>query len=153
MKSFNLPDTLKRENIFFDVQGATRTDLIRQIASKLADRDEILDAERMAQAAIAREEDLPTGIEAGIALPHARTDAVRKLLCAFIRPAHPIDFSSPDGKLCDLIFFAAIPTDGVNEYLRLTAGLIRKLHHSDVAEQLRNANSADEVLKILSDHS
>lgn len=153
MKPIHLPDVLHHENIFFDVKGTTRTELIETIAQKLADRDEILDAKEMALAAIEREEELPTGIEAGIALPHARTNAVKKLLCAFIRPAQPIDFASPDGKKCDLIFFAAIPTDGVNEYLRLTASLIRKLHHTDVAELLRNANNANEVLDALGNKS
>ena len=148
MKAFHLPEVLHTENIFFDVPGSTATELIRNIAKRLSERSEIRDAEKMASAAIEREEELPTGIEAGIALPHARTDAVRKLLCAFVRPAKPVDFSSPDGQPADLIFFAAIPTDGVNEYLRLTASLIRKLHRTDVADQLRNANSADEILKV-----
>ncbi|MCB2200481.1 PTS sugar transporter subunit IIA [bacterium] len=149
MKSFHLPDVLRRENIFFDLPGTTSSELIRNIAAKLAECDEIRDADKMALAAIEREEELPTGIESGIALPHARTDAVRKLLCAFARPANPINFESPDGKPCDLVFFAAVPTDGVDDYLHLTASLIRKLHHTDVADQLRNANSADDILKVL----
>lgn len=149
MKSFHLPDVLRRENIFFDLPGTTSRELIQNIAAKLADRDEIRDADKMATAALDREEELPTGIEAGIALPHARTNAVRKLLCAFVRLQQPIDFDSPDGKPCDLIFFAAVPTDGVDDYLHLTASLIRKLHHSDVADKLRNANDADDVLNAL----
>jgi len=149
MKAFNLADVLTSDTIFFDMKGDTRSDLIRRICERLADRDEVVSAERMAEAAIEREEELPTGIEKGIALPHARTNAVKKLVCAFIRPATPIDFSSPDGEPSDLIFFSAIPTDCVDEYLRLTAGLIRKLHTPGVIDELRNANTTSDILKAL----
>jgi mannitol/fructose-specific phosphotransferase system IIA component (Ntr-type) len=123
--------------------------LINTVSERLKDCDEVISYREMAKAAVMREREMPTGIEHGIALPHARTHAVRGLLLAFIRPPEPIPFQAPDGEPADLIFFSAIPPRSITEYLKLTARIVRMLSTEGLQESLRSAQTHADVCKVL----
>jgi|GEM_PF-2620852 len=149
MINFDLSQVIKKENIFFDVDASDAQDLIGKVARKLAEHEDISNTDRLIDDAITREAELPTSLDNGIAMPHARCSAVDKLICAFVRPRNPLDFKSPDGNLTDIIFFSAIPANCVDEYLHLTARLVRKLNSSSTVEKLRASQTPEEVLDIL----
>ncbi len=139
---------LEENHIFLDVTAKDRYTLIQEVARWLAEDPSVSDCELLAEDAISREDEMPTGINAGIALPHARTPAVNKMILAFARPTEPIDFKSPDGLDADLVFFSAIPPNCVDEYLKTTATLVRFLSRSGVKSKLRSASSVAEVLAV-----
>lgn len=149
MKTINLREKLSVENVFLEIDAKDRFDLIQQVAKKLAVREEVSDSGSLAEAALQREEELSTGIDRGIAMPHARTDAVSGLICAFVRPKNPIDFGSADGRPCDLVFFSAVPRKFVDQYLHFTAAIVRKLQKSEILEGLRSAKTPTDVLTAL----
>jgi mannitol/fructose-specific phosphotransferase system IIA component (Ntr-type) len=149
MKTINLKEKLHQGNVFLDVDVVDRFDVIRLIAGRLKDHEVVGDISQLAEDAINREEELSTGIDRGIAMPHARTNAVSDLICAFVRPANPVDFGSADGQPCDLIFFSAVPRKCVDQYLHFTAAIVRKLQRPEVLEGLRKANNAQETLTVL----
>jgi len=149
MKHFELSNALYIESIFLDFEATDPQDLIRKVATEIAGKEEIIDVDRLISDAITREEELPTGLENGIAMPHARCEAVKKLICVFVRLKDGIDFNSPDNTISKLVFFSAIPSTCVDEYLHLTASLIRKLNTKGVTEKLLSSTDADEVKEIL----
>ncbi|MBS1261550.1 MAG: PTS system mannose-specific EIIBCA component [Calditrichaeota bacterium] len=149
MNPIHLSEKIQPENLFFDLDAADRFELIRQVTGRLEGRDGVLDAKELARDAITREQELSTGIDRGVAMPHARTNAVGALICAFVRPVQPIDFGSADGKPCDLIFFSAVPRRCVDQYLHLTAAIVRRLQQDNVIDRLRGARSASDVLAAL----
>ncbi len=149
MKAIGLTGQLNLESIFLDVDATDRMSLIREVSARMVDHKEVIDATQLAEDAITREKELSTGIDRGIAMPHARTDAVSSLICAFVRPKQPVDFLSEDGKPCDLIFFSAVPRKCVDQYLFFTAAIVRKLHQQQVLDSLRNAKNRREVLTAL----
>ncbi len=144
-----LKNSLRPETVFLDIEADDCFTLIREISNKINRENLVIDSERLAEDAITREQEMPTGINAGIALPHARTSAVSRMVLAFARPAKPVDFSSPDGNPSDLILFSAIPLDCIDEYLKITAHLVRRLSRQEVASDLRNAKTPGEVLELL----
>lgn len=135
-------------HLLVDVEVEDRFDLIRKISESLKDDPSIRDADQVAEAAISREEEMSTGIDGGIALPHARTASAEKLVLAFIRPSKPVDFMSPDNQPADLIFFSAIPERCIDEYLKLIAKLVRWLQVPGICDSLRSAKSVEELKKI-----
>jgi mannitol/fructose-specific phosphotransferase system IIA component (Ntr-type) len=149
MKKFDLSDALHLDTIYFGLDADDQYSLIQKIARLLDNREEVLNSSNLEKDAIEREKELPTSIEGGIAMPHARCASVNKLICAFVRPKKPIDFFGPDEEPSDLIFFSAIPHESFNQYLHLTAQLIRQLNRPGVKEALRTASKPEEVLKIL----
>ncbi|MDP8205709.1 MAG: PTS sugar transporter subunit IIA [Candidatus Electryonea clarkiae] len=144
-----LKESLQPENIFLNVESEDRFSLIRRLVGLLKENQAVDDEAQLIEDAVVREEDMATGISDGIALPHARTSTVETLTVAFARPEIPIQFESADGRPADLIFFSAIPPHCIENYLKLTAYLIRLLGQEEIAEGLRRAGSASEVLIAL----
>ena len=72
-------------------------------AGRLDDRAATLDA------VLDREAKSPTGIGEGIAVPHARTDAVTRSTLSFCRSADGVDFGGPDGEPARLLFLLLVP--------------------------------------------
>jgi len=149
MKQLQLSEIFSEERVFLDLEVSDRFEAIEKVTALLKNRKEVLNADTMRKAAIEREEELSTGLQHGIAMPHARTSAVNSLLCAFARLSQAVDFQAPDGVKSDLLFFSAIPQDGLDTYLHLTAALVRKLNNPKVRESLRAASSKSEVVEIL----
>ncbi|MFH0883129.1 MAG: PTS sugar transporter subunit IIA [bacterium] len=149
IKTMALGTLLTDDVIFLDMNAADRMDVIRQVADNLKDNEAVINVDRLVEDAVKREEELPTGLEHGIAMPHARTNAVRHILCAYVRLVEPLDFQAPDGKLCDLVFFSAVPPEGLDSYLHITAALVRKLSREDIREALRQAENSEQVIELL----
>ncbi len=147
----NVKQLLEHKHIFLDVDAKDRYTLIREVARWLAEDPSVTDCEKLAEDAINREDEMATGINAGVALPHARTSAVNKMILAFARPKQPVDFNSPDDRDADLVFFSAIPSNCVDEYLKMTAALVRFLSRDGVKSKLRSAQSEAEVLEAFED--
>ena len=149
MKTVALATLLTDDVIFLDLEATDRLDVILKIAERLKDQDAVKDVNVLIEDAVKREEELATGLEHGIAMPHARTGAVSRILCAVARLSKPIDFQAPDGNLSDLVFFSAVPPEGLDSYLHYTAALVRKLANEEIREKLRHAKNSEEVIELL----
>lgn len=149
MNPIRLADVLRPDTVFLDLDAPDRFVLIREVSARLGRESTVTDTDQLARDAILREEELSTGIDHGIAMPHARSDAVTRLTCAFVRPARPVDFGSADGRPCDLIFFSAVPRACVDQYLHFTAAVVRRLQGDGVVNQLRDAESAEQIISAL----
>lgn len=140
---------LKPEAIIMEISSKEKLSAIRELvdymlANKIAkDREELFNA-------LAKRENLEsTGIGEGIAIPHARTDAVSDLVLVFARSSTGVDFSSIDGKPSHIIFLIASPENKKSEYIMTLAKLSRLLRRPPVREQLRNAIDPNEILDII----
>ena len=83
-----------------------------------------------------REQLETTGIGDEIAIPHARTDAVKQLIIAVGRSRHGINFESPDGRNVKLFLLMGIPRESVSHYLKILAQLTRLLKRGPLREKL-----------------
>lgn len=89
-----------------------------------------------------------SGISDHIAIPHARTDAVKSFVIAFGRSSDGIDFYSLDNKPAKLIFLMGTPRQkGKNKYLAILAHLTKFLQKEAFRQALFEASSAKEVIK------
>lgn len=86
----------------------------------------------------------PAGIADGIAIPHARGSGIRRMALAVATLEKPLDFGSPDGKKCDLIFMLATPDDHVS-HLNLLGQLSIILNIHGFADKLRSSGSSLEI--------
>ncbi len=86
----------------------------------------------------------PAGIAEGIAIPHARGKGIRRMALAAATLKEPLDFGSPDGKKCDLVFMLATPDDH-KSHLSLLGQLSIILNIPGFADKLRAAGSNREI--------
>jgi len=100
-------------------------------------------------ALVSRERLGSTGLGRGVALPHARQGDIRAAVGAFVSLREPIDFDAADRQPVDLLFGLTVPEDATNDHLEILATLAELLRTPEVCEQLRAAQSAEAVHKIL----
>jgi len=123
--------------------------VLKELVDHMVDNELVEDGEEFQKALAKRENLESTGIGDGIAIPHARTDAVKGLVLVFARSEQGVDFSAIDGKPSHLIFLIASPLDKKSEYIMALAKLSRLLRKRDVRRLLKDADNPDEILNII----
>ncbi|MFE5671043.1 fructose-specific PTS transporter subunit EIIC [Agromyces sp. NPDC056523] len=121
--------------------GADKADVIRALAERVVAGGRATDAEALFADAWAREEKDSTGVPGGIAIPHAKSDAVTQPTLAAARLPEGVDFGSFDGP-ADLVFLIAVPTASTQDHLAVLSTLARSLIREDFVASLRSAPDA-----------
>jgi PTS system nitrogen regulatory IIA component len=90
-----------------------------------------------------------TGLGGGVAIPHCKLRDLDGVIVAVAAMAQPIDFGAADGIPVGLIFLVASPVDAAAPHLQALARISRLLRTPGVADGLRAARSAVEMLGLL----
>lgn len=98
-----------------------------------------------------REDEGTTGIGMGIAIPHCKSDAVKKAGLAAMVVKNGVDFESLDGTHAKIIFLIAAPNTEDNVHLQVLSKLSVMLMDEHFTNSLINVNSVDEFLSIIDD--
>lgn len=120
--------------------------LVAQSLIRQPDRDTVLAALRQ------REETMSTGIGFGIAIPHASSDRVDKVVAAFGRSSTGIEFESLDNAPVKFIVLFVVPKDQFQTHLRTLAAIAKFLNDRGTRERLGTAGTAEEILAIFENH-
>ena len=121
-----------------DLTATSKDQAVESLAQRLVDAGRVTDIEQFLVDIALREEQMPTGLEGGIGIPHCRSVAVTQPSLAFGRSTAGIDFGAPDGP-ADLIFLIAAPADGGSEHMTVLAALARRLVRKAFKQELRDA--------------
>ena len=108
--------------------------------------------EELLAAVLERESQRTTGIGRGFAIPHAKSDAVGKLVLGFGRLAEPIDFASIDGQPVSLLAILVSPTNATTLHIQALARLSRMVTNEAILDSLLSAQSADAFYKVIAEH-
>jgi fructose-specific phosphotransferase system IIA component len=136
------------EIVMVGLEASSKVDATRQLAQLLVDDGRVTNLDGYLQAVAAREEHFPTGIEGGIAIPHAQSDFVTTPSVAVGVSKSGVDFGADDGP-SDLIFLIAAPASGENAHLEILAALARKVMHEEFRDELRAESDSAKVAAIV----
>jgi len=117
---------------------------IRSLAERLVSAGRVTDLDLFLKDIAAREEQMATGLEGGIGIPHCRSAAVTTPTLAFGRSTAGVDFGAPDGP-AKLIFLIAAPEGGGSEHLKVLAAIARRLVRAEFKQHLLDATDPGEV--------
>lgn len=141
-------DLLKPEAITLSLDISSKDDAINALIGLHAAAGNLKDKDAYKAAILAREEQGSTAIGDGIAVPHAKTSAVKAPALAAITVKNGVDYGAPDGKPSDLLFMIAATEDG-DVHLEILSRLMVMLMDPDFTAKLRAAQSVDEFLQII----
>ena len=145
-----ITDLLSPQAIELGVSVASKPDAIEKLISLHEGAGNLSDVEGYRAAILAREEQGTTAIGEGMAIPHAKTDAVAHPALAAITVPDGVDYEAPDGQPSKLLFMIAAPSDG-EVHLEVLARLMTMLMDVDWRNKLLEAKDADEFLKLIDD--
>ncbi|MGM0854487.1 MAG: PTS fructose transporter subunit IIABC [Bacillota bacterium] len=147
-----ITELLTKDTIQLNISSTSKKGVIDELVSVLDKSGKLEDPKEFKQAILNREAQSTTGIGEGIAIPHAKTSAVKAPAIAFGKSAEGVDYESLDGTPAHLFFMIAA-TEGANQtHLEALSRLSSMLMDSDVRKALLNASSKEEVLEIINVH-
>ncbi|MFB6587629.1 fructose-specific PTS transporter subunit EIIC [Bacillus thuringiensis] len=150
MKIKKLTDITNLELIETDLKGGTRDDIIDEMIQKLKHVGALHSVTEFKQAIMNREQESTTGIGVNIAIPHGKSDAVRKPSVVFGIKQSGVDWKSLDGTKAKLIFMIAVPKENEgNQHLKILQMLSRKLMDDSYRERLLSVQTKEEAYKLL----
>lgn len=142
-------DLLDKKSINLNLKSTDKASVIDELVNLVDASGNLNDKNEYKQEIIAREAKSTTGIGEGIAIPHAKTRAVKKACLASGVSKIGIDYNSLDGAPSNLFFIIAAP-DGANDtHLEVLSRLSTILMDEKFRSSLINASSADEFLSLI----
>lgn len=136
------------QNVSLDIGTGTKEEIIDRLLALCHRSGAVISPDEARAALLAREHKMSTGMEHGVALPHARTEAVSRLVCAVGISREGVDFDSLDGTPTRILVMTLIPPSVSTEYTRLAGAVMRALDREGRAA-LFTARSAAEALEVL----
>jgi PTS system fructose-specific IIA component len=146
----SIDDVITTDLVILDLDASERDDAIDQMAGRLEATGRVTDRGAYVRAVREREEEGGgTGMEMGVAIPHAKSPAVDRASVVFARSDRGVDFGGDSEQPSTLLFLIAAPAGSEDVHVTLLAKLARRLIHESFRQRLSNADAPDEVLRIL----
>lgn len=145
----NITDLLKKDTMILELDSNSKPEIIEELVSKLDEAGRLNDKEEFKQAIQAREDQSTTGIGEGVAIPHAKSAAVKEPAIAFARSQNGADYESLDGQPTHLFFMIAASEGANQEHLETLSSLSSLLMDSSFREKLLAAESEDEIVELI----
>lgn len=142
-----MSDLITATMVDLDLPAGDKAATTAHLADLLVTAGRVTDREVFLADVRAREQLMPTGLEGGIGIPHARSAAVTEPTVAFGRSTDGVDFGAPDGP-ARLVFLIAAPAEGDGDHLAVLAALARRLVHESFREALLHADAPDQVVEL-----
>lgn len=144
-----ITELLKRNTIIVDLKSNSKLDVINELVNKLDQAGKLNDKEEYKKAILKREEEFSTGIGDGIAIPHAKTAAVKTPALAFGRSKAGIDYDSLDGSNAHIFFMIAASEGAHNDHLDTLSRLSSMLMNEGFRNGLMNAKTEKDILDLI----
>ena len=140
-------DLLNKESILLNAAPQTKAEAIDMLVDLQVKGGRIADQDAYKKGILAREEMGSTAVGEGIAIPHAKSEAVKAPSLAAMTVPGGVDYEALDGEPSNLLFMIAAPNDG-DVHLEVLSRLMTILMDEDFRANLLGAGSKDDFLKI-----
>ncbi|MFG6148071.1 PTS fructose transporter subunit IIABC [Halobacillus sp. B23F22_1] len=144
-----ITDLLTKDTILLNMKASSKPEAIDELIGQLDQAGKLNDRDGYKEAIEEREQQSTTGIGEGIAIPHAKTAAVKEPAIAFGRSQEGLDYESLDGLPTNLFFMIAA-SEGANQaHLETLSSLSSFLMDKEFREKLETAKTEDDVIEAI----
>jgi PTS system nitrogen regulatory IIA component len=142
-------DILVKDAVILDVDSQDKPAVLERLARAVAGAETGVDADRLLQVLIERENLQSTGIGDGVAIPHGKLPGLARLLAGFARSPRGVDFQSIDGQPTYLFFLLVVPEHSGGMHLKALARISRFFRDAGFRKALMEAETRDDVLRAI----
>lgn len=143
-----ITDLLKPNAIEMNVSLSSKAAAIDKLVSLHEKSGNLINADEYKSGIIKREEMGTTAVGMQIAIPHAKSKAVKSPALAAITVPDGVDYDAPDGEKVTLLFMIAATTDG-DVHLEVLSRLMQMLMDEEFTSKLKAAKSKSEFLSLI----
>jgi PTS system fructose-specific IIA component/PTS system nitrogen regulatory IIA component len=143
---------------FFDMQACIpeikatdRNGVIRELIESLASTGSIdpKEVDVVARACITRENHGSTGFGKGVAVPHVKHAAIRKMTAAIGRSTTGVDFAALDRAPVYTVVMLLSPADDADTHLAAMERIFRHLQRDNFRRFLRQAQTREDLEELI----
>ncbi|PGB54640.1 PTS fructose transporter subunit IIABC [Bacillus toyonensis] len=143
-----ITELLKRDTVIMNLTASNKEAVIDELVEKLSGANRLNSKTEFKEAILKRESQSTTGIGEGIAIPHAKTKAVKQPAICFGRSVSGINYKSLDGQPAHLFFMIAASEGANNTHLETLSRLSTLLMDEGFRKQLLEAKDEEELLRL-----
>lgn len=143
-----ITELLKRDTVIMNLTASNKEAVIDELVEKLNGANRLNSKAEFKEAILKRESQSTTGIGEGIAIPHAKTKAVKQPAICFGRSVSGINYESLDGQPAHLFFMIAASEGANNTHLETLSRLSTLLMDEGFRKQLLEAKDEEELLRL-----
>jgi len=143
--TFDIAPYLSPDLIKLRLESTTKDEIIQELIGLFG--DEIIDREEVIRDVMERERSMSTGMQNGIAVPHAKTNGVKSMHVAIGIKPEGVDFNSLDGKPSTIFLLILSPKQGYGPHLQLLAALASTLNSEEKRAGVLGSETVYEVLR------
>jgi PTS system nitrogen regulatory IIA component len=140
-----IKEILEKKNVVESMQARTRDEAIAELVDLVAGRVP-LDKDKLVRILVEREEQSPTAMTGGVAVPHGRIKDLDRFVLALGRSKIGVPFGAKEGPI-KIFFLLLAPTDDTVSHLKILARLARMCRNSAFRDDLLAARNADELFE------
>jgi PTS system nitrogen regulatory IIA component len=134
-----------------DLKSQTKEDVISELVDIVIETGGLdkKDKDKVMEILMAREALGSTAIGQGIAIPHGKSDTVKKLVGSIGVSKNGLNFDSLDGEPVYIFFLLIAPVDSAGPHLKALARISRLLKDKYIRDNLRNATSGEDIIQLI----
>lgn len=140
---------LTEDHIFLDLKPGGKREILEEFVSGLKQRGLIAEDKAILGELLKRESLGSTGLEKGVAVPHALTDRIKKPLLALALIRKGVDFEAADQKPTYVILLLLGTKDNPGYQLKVLAHICRLVKETRIVEKIKRAKSPSDICSIL----
>ncbi len=147
----DLTELITEDVVKIPLVSKTKPAVLRELVEILDGAGRIYDPERVYQALLSREELGSTGLEAGIAIPHCKCDAVSDITIAVGVAPEGVDFDSIDGDPSHLFFLVVAAPGQSASHIQVLSEIGELSQSQSYVRRLAQAQSPTEFVRLFSE--
>lgn len=146
-----LSELIHAPSVIADLQATDRNGVIREMTQSLAAHGALRpeDAEAVARAVIARENQGSTGFGKGVAVPHVKHEGVQKMVATIARSSHGVDFAALDRAPVYTVVMLLSPASAPEEHLAAMERIFRYLQRENFRRFLRQSETREAIIELI----
>ena len=144
-----MKESLNIDLVTTNLAGGDKNQVIRALLDLICKSGKVKDPEMALKDVVDHEMGMSTGMENGIAIPHAKTDAVDELVACVGITKRKIDFENLDRKPSQIFIMTLSPKDGVGPHIQFLAEISRILKEPKIRKAMLKAKTDQQLLDIL----
>ncbi len=135
-----------------NLESLDKNGVLEELVDLLVKSGKVKDRDRALADVLEREAKVSTGLEKGVAMPHAKTGTVDKLCMAIGISKDGVDFDSIDGEYSYIFFMLLAPPGSAGPHVEALSLVSRFVTPPGVREKLKKAETPDDIINIISDY-
>ena len=144
-----ITEFITEKEIIINLKSREKEAVLSELLQRLQDNGLLKNSKKVLEILLEREKLGSTGIGQGIAVPHAKTDQVDKIVCSLGISKTGVSFDSLDGEPVYILFLVLAPMGATGDHLKALAKIARLLKDKVFRNSLNGCKTPAEAYQII----